>query len=100
MNVAIMGAGLAGLSCALTLEKHGIKPTIFEKRRQVGDRFPNGEIILSALSSPHVDPLAYLSETYEIHLQPTGHIGKLTVYSEHEKAQISGQLGFSNLRGR
>jgi flavin-dependent dehydrogenase len=42
MEVAIKGAGMSGLSCAITLEKHGIKPTIFEKRNRVGDRFVNG----------------------------------------------------------
>lgn len=31
MNVAIMGAGLSGLSCAIMLEKNGIEPYIFEK---------------------------------------------------------------------
>jgi phytoene dehydrogenase-like protein len=30
MNDVIMGAGLSGLSCAITLEKYGIKPSIFE----------------------------------------------------------------------
>ncbi len=34
MNVAIMGAGLSGLACAITLEKMGVTPTIFEKRSQ------------------------------------------------------------------
>ena len=26
MDIAIMGAGLSGLACAITLEKHGITP--------------------------------------------------------------------------
>lgn len=95
-----MGAGMAGLSCAITLEKHGVEPVIFEARGQVGDRFVNGEILLSALSRPQRDPLAYLSETYGIYLQPVGHISTLTVYSEREVAVVNGHLGFSNLRGR
>lgn len=32
MKVAIVGAGLSGLSCAFELKKHGIKPIIFEKK--------------------------------------------------------------------
>jgi len=31
MKVAIVGAGLSGLSCAIELERHKIKPVIFEK---------------------------------------------------------------------
>ena len=37
MRVAIIGAGLSGLSCALELERHGIKPDIFEKKDYVGE---------------------------------------------------------------
>jgi len=52
MDIAIMGAGLSGLSCAMTLEKNGISPTIFEKRSQIGDRFVNGEVLLSIFAFP------------------------------------------------
>ncbi len=38
MKVAIMGAGISGLSCAITLEKNGIEPVIFEKRSKARDR--------------------------------------------------------------
>jgi flavin-dependent dehydrogenase len=47
MNIAIMGAGLSGLACAITLEKHGITPEIYESRSRVGDRFVNWEVLLS-----------------------------------------------------
>lgn len=95
-----MGAGLSGLSCAITLEKNGISPFIFEKRCQVGDRFVNCEIILSVLHKQFDDSLSYFSNEYNIYLQPTSNINKLIVYSENEKAIIEGNLGFTNLRGR
>ncbi|MTI66649.1 MAG: NAD(P)/FAD-dependent oxidoreductase [Firmicutes bacterium] len=100
MKVAIMGAGLSGLSCAITLEKYGIEPVIFEKRKKVGDRFVNGEIFLSTLTKPIDDPIAHLSEKYGVNLQPVGNIGKLNLYSENQKAEVKGELGFSTLRGR
>lgn len=49
MEVAIMGAGMSGLCCAITLERYGITPTIFEKRSRVGDRFINAEAKLKLI---------------------------------------------------
>ena len=51
----LWGAGISGLSCALTLEKFGITPTIFEKRNSVGDRFVNAEAMFSILNRPSKD---------------------------------------------
>jgi len=100
MKVAIMGAGLSGLACAITLEKHGIQPTIYEKRSRVGDRFVNGEVLLSIFTRPVHDCIASLSEQYGIYLQPTANIQKMTIRSKSEQAIIEGQLGFTNIRGR
>ncbi|QOR67917.1 NAD(P)/FAD-dependent oxidoreductase [Cytobacillus suaedae] len=100
MDVAIMGAGLSGLACAITLEKHGISPTIFEKRSRVGDRFVCGESLLSIFLRPINDCIETLSEEYGIFLQPTAPIQKMEIFSKHKQATIKGQLGFSNIRGR
>ncbi|WP_415839663.1 NAD(P)/FAD-dependent oxidoreductase [Paenibacillus tarimensis] len=95
-----MGAGLSGLACAITLEKNGIQPTIFEKRSRIGDRFVNGEVLLSIFTRPVHDCIASLSEEFGIYLQPTSNIQKMTIISKNEKAIIEGQLGFTNIRGR
>lgn len=95
-----MGAGLSGLACAITLEKNGISPTIFEKRDTVGDRFVNGEVLLSIFTRPVEDCIASLSEEFGIHLKPTSPIQKMELFSENEKAVIEGHLGFTNIRGR
>ncbi|MBB6215490.1 flavin-dependent dehydrogenase [Anaerosolibacter carboniphilus] len=100
MKVAIMGAGLSGLSCALTLEQHGLDVTIFESRSQTGDRFVNGEILLSILQRPVSDCIVYLAEKHNVFLHPTSNISKLMLYSEKEETAISGFLGFTNIRGR
>ncbi len=100
MKIAIMGAGLSGLSCALILEQQQVKPTLFENRNCVGDRFINGEIFLPILTRPLNDPFAYLAEKYNIYMQPANNITALSLFSEHAQAQIKGQLGFTDLRGR
>lgn len=100
MEIAIMGAGMSGLSCAITLERHGIKPTIFEKRSCVGDRFVNGEATFSILNRPITDELQYLKENYHIHLNPTDMVKKIVVHSKNEVGSISGNLGYVNIRGR
>jgi flavin-dependent dehydrogenase len=100
IKIAIMGAGLSGLACALTLEKYGISPDIFEKRRRVGDRFVNCEIFLSALTRPVKDPVAYLAEEYGLYLNPVTNIRRIKIYSENNCTTINGQIGFTNVRGR
>lgn len=100
MKVAIMGAGLSGLTCAIMLERHGIYPTIFEKRDRVGDRFICAESMLSVLSAPIADPIRYLSEEFQIYIKPTSHIGELIIHSEHQTASIQEHVGYINIRGR
>lgn len=100
MEIAIMGAGLSGLSCAITLEQYGIKPIIFEKRNRVGDRFVNGEATFSMFNRPVKDELQYLKDKYNIHLTPTDMVKKLIVHSKNKVGSIDENLGYINIRGR
>lgn len=100
MNVAIIGAGLSGLSCAITLEKYGIKPDIFEKRNCVGDRFVNAEAMFNILNRPAKDCIRYISDNYEINLKPIAEVNKLFIHSKNETGSIDGKIGYTNIRGR
>lgn len=100
MKVAILGAGLSGLSSAIILEQHGISPTIFEKRSIVGDRFVNGEVLLTILTKPINDTIKYLADEHQLYLKPTNQINQIRLFSENEQAQINGHLGYTNIRGR
>ena len=100
MEVAIMGAGISGLSCALTLEKFGITPTIFEKRNSVGDRFVNAEAMFSILNRPSKDWIPNIAQEYNINLIPICEIEKLVVHSKNELGTIVGKIGYTNVRGR
>lgn len=100
VKVAIMGAGLSGLACALTLEKYGILPDIYESRSQVGDRFVNGEVFLDITARPAQDCVAFLSDELGINLHPVYMIRTLTIHGPEETAVMEGSLGHSNIRGR
>jgi len=100
MEVAIMGAGISGLACAITLEQNGVTPTIFEKRSCVGDRFVNGEAMFSILNRPNKDSLSNLAENYHINLKPVDEVHKFFVHSKNELGTIDGKIGYTNIRGR
>lgn len=100
MKVAIIGAGMSGLACAITLEKHGISPTIFENRSKVGDRFVNGELLMNIFDRPTEDSIATLADKHHIYLKPRATIQKLQLFSKNKAASINGHLGYINLRGR
>jgi flavin-dependent dehydrogenase len=100
MNVAIMGAGLSGLSCAITLEKYGVEPTIFERRSCVGDRFVNAEAMFSILDRPIKDSIKHLRDNYDIRLIPIDEVKKAVFHSKHNLGSIDGTLGYTNIRGR
>ncbi|ARI79017.1 NAD(P)/FAD-dependent oxidoreductase [Halobacillus mangrovi] len=100
MKIAIMGAGFSGLTCALTLEKHGYSADIFEKRGMVGDRMVYAEGISSIFHTPIKDYIQFLSENYDLHLKPTSNISRTHIYSKNESATLDGNLGFINMRGK
>ena len=99
MKVAILGAGLAGLSCAATLERHGVRPVILEKRNTVGDRFVNAETIFSILNRPYADALRLLARDYHLYLTPVSEIRRLVIHSASRVGRIDGRIGWSNIRG-
>lgn len=103
MKIAIMGAGISGLTCAITLEQHGITPTIFEKRTRVGDRFINAEALFHILNRPIKDCLPYIKQKFNIILEPIDSVNNVTIHSKNYISCIScinGNIGYTNLRGR
>lgn len=100
MKVAIMGAGLSGLSCAKCLENNDIEPVIFEKRERVGERFPNMESVMQMVHRPIKDPVIYIRQKYNINLVPAGVVHTIEVHSPNHKAVFTGcNLGYSSIRG-
>lgn len=100
MDIAIMGAGLSGLACAITLESHGVNPVIFESRDCVEDTFVCGELLLDIMNKPFNNCLDFLKDEHNISLSAIGDVKKLIVHSKGETCEIDGTLGVMNLRGR
>ena len=91
---------MAGLSCAITLEKHGITPSIFEKRACVGDRFVNAESMFHILNRPVQDCIPYLRKKFGIRLNPLTKVHRIEIHTKHKAGAISGDIGYLNTRGR
>ncbi len=99
MKIAIIGAGLAGLSCALTLEKHGHSADVFEKHSDISFQYKLAELMTPILHRPIDDAVKFFSEKHDIHLKPTTNVQKIFVHSPSESAFVEGNLGFINMRG-
>lgn len=99
MRIAIMGAGLAGLSSAVLLEQYGLKADVYEAQYKIAARFPNTEAIMNILDFPVQDSFAYLESKYQIKLKPLNTLNKLIIHSPTHLASITGELGYITVRG-
>ncbi|CCO09081.1 NAD(P)/FAD-dependent oxidoreductase [Desulforamulus hydrothermalis] len=100
MKVAIVGAGLAGLACALELEKLGVQPVVFEQRHRLGSPFPFAAMLLDFIFHPVKDQLQELRNQYHINLKPIGEIRLLRLQGPRTSYNVRGHLGYILLRGQ
>lgn len=100
IKVAVIGAGIAGLSCAIELERHGITPVIFEKKHRPGSPFPFAPMMLNFIYRPVGDQLKELKKRYNLELNPISELRSLTVKGPSSKYSVTGHLGYSVLRGQ
>jgi len=99
MKVAIIGAGLAGLSCAHELEMHGISPVLYERNSYIGDQISHVGALLEIIDRPMKNVLNYVSSNYGIKVTPLNTLNTLTHYSPNIKTVIKGNLGYFIERG-
>lgn len=99
MKVAIVGAGLSGLSCAYELEKNGITPVIYEKRSQVGVPLGFSGLWSRLLIRPNEDPIKYLKVKYGLDIKPLSSLNETTMISPKKKMVAKGNLGYTFRRG-
>lgn len=99
MKVAIIGAGLSGLSCALELERHGIKPDIFEKKDYIGEECDMTAVRLHIFETRLGNALNYMKKQYKLVLRPYDIVRNITMKSQSREVEINGKLGYMFLRG-
>lgn len=100
MKVAIIGAGISGLTCALGLEKLGVSCEIYERKHRIGNLFSFGEIILQVMHRPHKDPLNFLKSQLGMSIEPLNEIKKVVIKSPKKEIKVEGKLGYIFERGQ
>lgn len=99
MKVAVIGAGLSGLSCALELARHGIVPAVFEKKSAIGRDMGLSTIILRLFSISRKDPVASIKKKYGLDLKPLSVLQRITMNSAKARTVVKSDLGYIFRRG-
>lgn len=89
-GVAIVGAGIAGLSCALTLEREGITPVIYDQGYQKGARFNHISILPTFAYRGNSFSIEKLGQNYGINLTPYGKLKKIILKGHSNETVIKG----------
>jgi len=100
MKVAIIGAGLSGIACALELEKKGIIADVFEKDNNVGWAWSEISYWPNVLYSNIGDPREYLKNKFNVDIKPITVCRNNIIKSKNEKVIINGELGYFIARGK
>ena len=99
MKVAIIGAGLSGLSCAHELEKYGVRPVIYEKNSYIGEQISHVSAILEIINRPIKDVVKYFKEQFDIDIKPLNTVRTISHHSPNINATIKGNFGYFFKRG-
>ncbi|HYE81117.1 MAG TPA: NAD(P)-binding protein [Clostridia bacterium] len=99
MKVAIIGAGISGLSCAFEFKKHGIIPAVFEKKSRIGEDVNFVASTIKLYDTTFKDPLKHLKDEYNIELKPLNVLRQTVMYAPNSKTIVNGTSGYIFSRG-
>lgn len=96
MGVAIIGAGCAGLACAVTLERLGIDTVVYERFDKPGQAFAHVGVLMPVMHRPVTDMVRDLKLTYGLELTPLAQVRRIRMHGPTVERDITGaDLGFS-----
>ncbi|SHI85975.1 NAD(P)/FAD-dependent oxidoreductase [Desulfofundulus thermosubterraneus] len=99
-RIAIIGAGISGLACALELERHGIAPAIFEQRSRAGETFNHVGGLLQLMSRPIRDEMDYLRKELHLPVKALAPLKRIIMHMPNVTRTVTGKLGYLLLRGQ
>ncbi|OGO86364.1 MAG: hypothetical protein A2Y22_02125 [Clostridiales bacterium GWD2_32_59] len=94
MKVAIIGAGVSGLSCAFELRKHGCTPVVFEKQSQVGEPMNYTGMWASNFIRHFGDPIYYIKKKYNLDIKPLCRYKEIIMKFPNGQVNVKGNLGY------
>jgi len=99
LEVAIIGSGVSGLSCAFRLNQHGVKPTLFERRSIIGEAVNLCGVHLNCFNMVSDNPLRFFEKNYNLKIEPMCTLKEMVMCSADKKVTIKGNLGYILNRG-
>lgn len=92
-EVAIIGAGLSGLACALELKRNGITPVVFERAGSPGGGLDYLVVVLRIFRRSLGNPMHYFKTRYNIDLSPVCRLHNIVMKGPTRTASVQGRLG-------
>lgn len=99
MKVAIIGAGISGLSCAVELRRHGITPVIFEKSNMLGDVPGYLVATLRLFHRSLRSPMVFFRHKYGISLAPLHPIKEMVMIVPNRTVTTKANHGYIFKKG-
>jgi len=97
VSVAIIGAGVSGLTLARVLQKHGVSCTIYESEKSAASRDQGGSLDMHADTGTRALEIAGLLDQFYANARPEGDEMRFVGKRGNLEFVLSGQIDLTNL---